>query len=64
MMRINPNDKRSPMLRLLQDGRTGDYVWVCYAAQWPTLFKAQRLGYLTDNCYLTPAGKAWLAKHQ
>ncbi len=63
---VDANDTRSPMLRLLEDGRTtgSDYVWVCYAAQWPTHFKARRLGYLTDSSYLTKEGKEWLAKQQ
>ena len=57
---IDPNDKRSAMRRLLEDGQTNGYIWVCYSAQWPTLFKAQRLGYLDDHSYLTPKGKAFL----
>jgi hypothetical protein len=53
-------DKRTPMQRLLQDAETGNtgHVEVNYAAQWPTFFKAQRLGYLDANGDLTDAGRA------
>lgn len=63
---VDINDKRSPLLRLLQDGRSAgtDYVWVCYSAQWPTLYRAQALGYLTDDNKLTAQGKEFLSKHQ
>ena len=58
-------DERSPLLRLLQDGRTTDgHIEVCYAAQWPTFFKAQRLGYVDDRGDLTESGKAWIAIRQ
>jgi hypothetical protein len=50
------------MRRLLEDGQSNGYVWVNYAAQWPTLFKAQRLGLLDDRSYLTPKGRAFLAE--
>jgi hypothetical protein len=51
-------DKRAPLVRLLQDGRTlGDHVEVNYARQWPTFFKAIRDGYLDANGNLTAKGK-------
>lgn len=55
-------DKRSPMLRLLQDCRTtGDHIEVGYARQWPTFFKATRLGYIDANGDLTEKGKKFIA---
>ena len=63
---VSPNDKRSPMLRLLFDnstGTVGDAVYVAYDAQWRTLWKAQRLGYLTDpEQRLTQAGADFIAR--
>lgn len=62
---VDPNDTRSPMLRLLQDGQSGSgYVWVSYAAQWPTLFKAMRFGYLTDDSRLTDKGRKFLESQE
>jgi hypothetical protein len=51
------------MLRLLAGARNG-YVEVQYAAQWPTILKAERLGLVDDGfpARLTDAGHAWLAK--
>jgi hypothetical protein len=55
-------DKRSPLLRLLQDARTiGDHIEVNYARQWPTFFRAQRLGYIDAHGDLTDKGKELLA---
>lgn len=60
---VAPGDTRSPMLRLLAGARNG-YVEVQYAAQWPTILKAERLGLVDDGfpARLTDAGHAWLAK--
>jgi hypothetical protein len=60
---VTPGDVRSPMRRLLEDGQCNPpgFVAVVYAAQWPTLIKAQRLGYLDDRQFLTDAGRAFLA---
>lgn len=50
------------MRRLLEDGQCNPpgFVAVNYAAQWPTLAKATRLGYLDDKQFLTDAGRAFL----
>lgn len=59
---VAATDKRTPLLRLMQDGQTPDgHVYVNYAAQWPTVFKAQRLGYLDDEQKLTEAGRTFLS---
>lgn len=57
------DDRRTPMLRLLQDGQAGHpgHVEVCYAAQWSTFFKAQRRGLLDANGDLTDAGRLFVA---
>lgn len=59
---VSVTDKRSPLLRMLQDARTGDtdHIEVSYARQWPTFFKAQRQGYLDTNGDLTAKGKSYL----
>ena len=50
------------MRRLLEDGQCAPpgFVAVNYAAQWPTLAKAMRLGYITDAQFLTESGRAFL----
>lgn len=59
---VTPGDTRSPMRRLLEDGQCGHrFVAVNYDEQFRTLWKAQRLGYLTDEQFITPAGLAFLA---
>jgi hypothetical protein len=50
-------DKRSPMLRLLQDCNVRGRIEPNYEQQFRTLFKAQRLGYVDGNCMLTDSGK-------
>ena len=58
-------DTRSPMRRFLEDAenlKTGT-VEVQYDQQWRTLFRAQRLGYVSgdgDNVRITDAGRAFL----
>ena len=61
---VDRDDKRSPMLRLLQDCNCKGQIQVDYAQQWPTLFKARRLGYLDGDCRLTDAAVAFLAQNQ
>lgn len=60
---VKPGDTRSPMRRLLEDGECNPPGFVCvnYDAQWRTLWKAQELGYLNSDQYLTEAGRAFLA---
>jgi hypothetical protein len=56
-------DKRSPMLRLLQDcecGSTGQ-IEVAYEQQFRTLFKAERLGLVDKNHHLTEKGRNYIA---
>lgn len=70
---VSNNDDRSPMLRLMQDGRCRgaasadgrDHVGVNvnYAEQWPTLLKAMRLGYVLETFSLTQAGVDYLVAH-
>lgn len=65
--RIDHADKRSPLLRLLQDGQLradarGVMVAVQFDQQWRTLWKAQRFGYVDADQYLTDKGRAFLAK--
>jgi hypothetical protein len=63
-------DKRSPMLRLLQDGqlpaRAEDCgkvkVAVDYEPQWKTLGKAMRLGYVDGDQFLTEKGREFIAR--
>lgn len=69
------NDLRSPLLRLLEDGRCrGDaspagghfvMVVVSYDQQWRTLWKAQKLGYVSNDSQqrLTEDGVVFLRKH-
>lgn len=61
---VAPGDTRSPMLRLLSGAFRDGTVEVWYDAQWRTVFKAKRLGFLDDNypARLTDAGHEWVAK--
>lgn len=67
---VAPTDARSPMLRLLQDGRCAAQpdgrvmVAVLYDAQWRTLWRAQRLGLLDKDQFLTDAGRKFLTDNQ
>jgi hypothetical protein len=57
------DDKRSPMQRLLSDCLHPDgSVQPDYEQQFRTLFKAQRLGYVDDRCYITEAGRKFIAQ--
>lgn len=56
------NDRRCPMLRLLQDANVRGNIQVNYEAQFKTLWKAQRLGYVDDNQDITEAGKQFVAE--
>ena len=56
------DDDRPPILRLLQDQNINGTIEVGYAQQWPTLFKAERLGYVDSNGRVTETGRAFLAK--
>jgi hypothetical protein len=59
------DDKRSPMLRLLQDCVSPDgSVQPDYEQQFRTMFKAQRLGYLDDKFCLTVSGREFLSASQ
>lgn len=60
---IAPGDTRSPMLRLLQDcwSEVRGTVEVEYAQQFPTFFKARRLGYVDDRSRLTESGRQFAA---
>lgn len=68
--KVDPNDKRPPMLRLLQDGLIpatasvgAGMVVVSYDQQWRTLMSAMRRGYVDRNTQmLTDAGRAFVAK--
>lgn len=68
--RIAWGDTRTPMLRLLQgcqlraDGTGRVMVAVEYDQQWRTLWKAQRLGYLDADQYLTTKGREFLASQE
>ncbi len=57
-------DKRSPMLRLLVDGNTHGHIYVCYHEQFRTLWRAQALGYVTDDVdqWLTDKGQEYIEK--
>ncbi len=60
---VLPGDKRSPMLRLLQDCQNTDgSVEVMYDAQWKTLIKAQHMGLVSDNYRITAAGMEWVSR--
>jgi hypothetical protein len=58
------DDTRSPMLRLLQDSNNAvsGMVEVSYAQQWPTFFKAQRLGYIDQVGKVTEKGAEFVAR--
>jgi|HubBroStandDraft_5_1064220.scaffolds.fasta_scaffold299824_2 hypothetical protein len=56
------SDKRSPMLRLLQDANVNGAIEPNYPAQFPTLFKAQRLGYVDDRQRITDKGFAFITE--
>ena len=55
-------DTRCPMLRLLQDGESNGFIYVNYDAQWRTLWKAERLGYVDHDQRLTEKGRAFVAE--
>jgi hypothetical protein len=65
---VDVNDKRSPMVRCLQDASRGarlndagmPQVWPNYPEQWRTIFKAQRLGYVDADQFLTRKGKDFI----
>jgi hypothetical protein len=58
---VDLDDKRSPMLRLLQDCVSQDgSVQPNYEQQFRTAFKAQRAGYLDDKFFLTTAGREFV----
>jgi len=61
---IVPGDTRPPMQRLLQDcnNEQSGMVEVAYEAQFRTLFKAQRLGYVDAQQRLTDKGRALLSQ--
>ena len=66
--RVDRTDKRSPMLRLLQDGqieeRNGEQMIAHgYDQQFKTLMKAQALGYIDARQMLTDKGREFLARH-
>ena len=60
---VKLGDERSPMRRLLESAARRDgNAEAEYDAQWRTLFKAIRLGYVDDNNHaLTDAGRTFLA---
>ena len=61
-IKVNPTDKRSPMLRLLADCTLSNgHVEVEYDQQWRTLFKAERLGFVNADMYITESGKKFVA---
>ena len=47
--RVAFDDKRPPMVRLLQDRDNNGYVFIDYNQQWRTYWKAQDLGYVEDT---------------
>ena len=61
---IAADDKRDPMTRLLIDcnNPVSGQIEVNYAAQWKTVAKASRLGYIDDRQRLTDKGRAFVAK--
>jgi hypothetical protein len=62
---VDLDDKRSPMVRLLQDCKSPDgSIQPNYEQQFRTLFKAERLGYVDDRYFLTPAGREFLGGSQ
>lgn len=56
-------DGKTPMYRFLNGVDDNGQVWPRYHQQWQTYGKAQRLGYLDDDGYLTQEGANYLAKH-
>lgn len=57
------DDKRNPMLRLLQDCVSADgSVQPNYDHQFRTLFKAVRLGYVDDAHRITEIGRDFLVR--
>jgi hypothetical protein len=68
--RLGVGDKRDPMLRLLEDGQSPHngkvHVWVNYHEQHRTLWKAQRLGYVTDDGdqLLTDKGREYIERRK
>jgi hypothetical protein len=62
-MKVDHEDDRDSMTRLLQDGLLPDgLVVVQYDQQWKTLTKARNLGLVDDNHYITPLGRKRMAK--
>ena len=61
--RVAQNDKRTPMHRLLESAHKG-MCCIDYDQQWRTLWKAQRLGFVDDNQYITSKGQEYLQNCQ
>ncbi len=58
--------KRTPKKRMVILLSQTDYITADYPKQWPTVFKAERLGYikLSGTLYrITEKGRKWLIKH-
>lgn len=61
--KVDHEDKRDAMTRLLQDGLLPDgLVVVQYDQQWPTLTKARSVGYVNEDNFITPLGRRRIAK--
>lgn len=62
---VGVDDKRCPMMRLLQDcvSRDGS-VQPNYEQQFRTMFKAQRLGYIDSSCRLTSTGREFIVNKE
>ena len=55
-------DTRDPMTRLLSGYVEGDQVFPQYDAQWKTIWKAQRIGFLDSDQKATKTGVEYVRK--
>lgn len=61
--RVSIQDKRTPVVRMLQDSADkSGMICIAYDQQWKTLWKAQELGWVDANQYITDKGREHLAK--
>lgn len=67
---VDLNDTRSPLRRVLENADCADGAIPDYDQQHRTIWRAYRLGYLTEGGgegwlgHLTDAGRAWLAQEK
>lgn len=65
--KVAADDRRSPLRRVLESAASRGNAFPDYSQQWRVIWRAHRLGFLTDGSgsgymgQITDAGRAWLA---